>query len=379
MTHVLKAASPQDFLALVPELAGYHPRRSLVLVAFSGSRSCGVLRFDLPCGTVAPDAFATTAVGVLCKLQTADAVVPIVYTDERFGRASALPHSALLAEVVERARRAGFLVRSALVLAADGWGSLLDSHHPEGGRSRREIRLRTRSGVTGRRIGAVDDDAVLPVVSGPVRERVAQALAQLDGSAALRGIVGAETDSPHAIVHYFESALRNFCAPTSPRRARTENTDDRSAEPARGLPDELAAQLISFLCSPTLRDAALIQWAFGASLGETVLVEGIRPLFEEVPRTSAAADLLWGEGPRPDPDRIAAATGLLAQLAARAPRSDRPPLLTMLAWLSWAIGRSTVAGKFIDLALEIDPGYVLADIVHGMLAAGHLPEWAFGS
>ncbi|NLA08637.1 MAG: hypothetical protein GX871_00235, partial [Microbacteriaceae bacterium] len=43
-----------------------------------------------------------------------------------------------------------------------------------------------------------------------------------------------------------------------------------------------------------------------------------------------------------------------------------------------ALGRSTHASDFLALALEIDPGYGLAEIVSTMVRSGHLPEWAFG-
>jgi hypothetical protein len=55
----------------------------------------------------------------------------------------------------------------------------------------------------------------------------------------------------------------------------------------------------------------------------------------------------------------------------------RAPLLTMLAWLNWALGLGSTAGLFIEQARAIDPRYGLAELLDSMLHNGMLPEWAF--
>ncbi|HEV7956101.1 MAG TPA: DUF4192 family protein, partial [Marisediminicola sp.] len=93
MTTVVKTHDAQDFLALVPQLAGYHPRDSVLLVAFRGNRTCAALRFNLP--TAKNERIfrrvATSVVGTLCKVRGADAVVPVIYTDETFAGAGGIP------------------------------------------------------------------------------------------------------------------------------------------------------------------------------------------------------------------------------------------------------------------------------------------------
>jgi len=37
---IVKTREAHDFLALVPQLAGFQPERSVVLVAFRGNRTC---------------------------------------------------------------------------------------------------------------------------------------------------------------------------------------------------------------------------------------------------------------------------------------------------------------------------------------------------
>src|SRR5690606_3463880 len=94
-----------DFLALVPMLAGFHPRESLVLVLFRGSRSLGVLRVDLPPDDNELDRSAATLVGLVCKVNEADGFAAVVYTDAPYrSRDDGAPaHSALIDAIVVRA------------------------------------------------------------------------------------------------------------------------------------------------------------------------------------------------------------------------------------------------------------------------------------
>lgn len=47
----------------------------------------------------------------------------------------------------------------------------------------------------------------------------------------------------------------------------------------------------------------------------------------------------------------------------------------MLAWLSWALGRGSLAGQYIRLARAIDPSYSMAELLDTMLSNGMMPEW----
>ena len=133
MTTIIRAAAAHDLLALVPALAGFVPERSIVCVAFRGSRSAGVLRHDLPRRARDRPSLVSAIVGTLCRMPGVDAVVPIAYTDRTFESSRGLPERVLLALLVRRFEQAGFQVRDALCRAADGWGSLLDPATPARG------------------------------------------------------------------------------------------------------------------------------------------------------------------------------------------------------------------------------------------------------
>lgn len=358
MTTIVKAHRASDFLALVPQVTGFQPHNSIVFVAFRGNRTCGAIRFDLPHSDASARQAANTMIGVLCKLSRVDAVVPIAYTDDRFAGQAGIPHADFLRAVVQRAERSGFLVRDALCVAADGWGSYLDGDCPAEGRPLGEI---AASGIadaipTRDRVfpGRVADRARLPEVDLATKESVARLYRGLRASDA--GQVGRPPRDPVTTMGLVEFAL-----------------DLPPASPA----DEDAALLLWHVQDPSTRDAAMLQLAFGPSVGLATIIGNEEYWRGDDSGARESAALMFGEGPRPDPARIERALELLGALTARAPVSARPAPLCMLGWLSWALGRGSVAGIFVEQALAIDPDYRLAQLLITMLDAGRLPEWAF--
>ena len=150
------------------------------------------------------------------------------------------------------------------------------------------------------------------------------------------------------------------------------------AEAPRCTPREAAAVIGAFQ-TDTARDAALLQWSFGPEMGQRVVEEDLE--FLQNPKLVGGDEettrLLLGVGPRPDPMRIEHAIATLKRLASLAPRAELPGLLTMLAWLSWALGRGSIAGAFTDRARSLGPECGFAALLDAILSSGHLPEWAF--
>ena len=372
MTALVKANSASDFLALVPYLLGFHPQDSIVLVAFSGTRTRSAMRFDLPQtdAALASKRIATTLIGMLCKLPDVDAVVPIAYTAERFQAVGGIPHRPFMDALVHHAQRAGFRVRDALCVAGDGWGGYLDPDCPAGGHPLEDIHTSDISGripEDGRgALGAVTDPAVLPDVDLATRERVARLLVRFHAATLVSdgvdlGTLGAAFDAP--------GPLPDFSAPRLIELAL-------ALDPAE-IDDRDAAFLLWFLQRPVGRDAMMLQFAFGPAAGFRVLFgeAEFREGNDRGARESAA--LMSGEGPRPDTERITRGIEVLKAIVARAPKSACAAPLTALAWLNWALGRGSVAGIFADRALTIDPDYPMAQLVAIIVESGRLPEWAF--
>lgn len=396
MTTIIRADAAHDFLALVPALVGYRPARSVLCVAFSGNRTGGVLRYDLPGSPDAGDALVAAAVGTLCRLADADAVVPIVYTDQRFD-GGGIPHRHLLDGLVRRAEEAGFLVRDALCVAADGWGSLLDEDPPAGGRSLALVD-ESPAAVQAQELGPIAASPTA-LVSLPepdpetVREmrRILDALGTVPEAWSASGGAAAD-DSVPAALETVAAIERELGDGLDPVVAAEELAEDGSRHPAR------LAWLIHLLGCPAFRDAMILQVAFGAVVGELAL-DSAEEAAERARRSGEHLDdlvrreldvavaesvdeflarlLLGRAAARPDPERVDRALDTLLVAIANAPQGDRAGALCAASWLSWALGRGSAAGALIDLALASDPDHGMALALARLFGSGALPEWAF--
>ncbi|MDQ1217432.1 DUF4192 family protein [Microbacterium arborescens] len=381
MTTTVRAADAAHFLSLVPHLLGFVPSRSLVVVPFAGSRSLGAMRVDLPAGALGDlDSAAATIVGMVCRIPNADALTAIAYVPE--SAADGLPGVPVLAAVSRAADVCGVRVVDLLTVATDGWGSHLDSSCPAGGRPLAEIeRAAAQHGDPGPG-PAVDRDhasgAELPRRSAAERRVVGGALRSLETAlAVVCGIPRVGGGRRHERDAGAEggvdpAALEAACELDDPPRLfeRVLAGDPAEFEPL------VVALLVWCLSRPSLRDVALVQWATDADRGEDALEAQRRwERGEEYPERLGR--IMWGDGDRPDPDRLLAALAVVREVAALAPRRLRPGPLALCAWLAWALGRSTHAASYAERALEIDPDHGLAEILLSFAQIGHLPDWAF--
>ncbi|TFV84454.1 DUF4192 family protein [Microbacterium sp. dk485] len=371
MTTIFRAAGAADFLALVPRLLGYRPTRSLVLIPFDGNRTLGGLRLDLPAtlGRTELDSMCSTYIGMVCKVSHADAVAVIAYTDETFAASEGPPQGELVRALLAQADLCGLRVSEALCVAADGWGSYLDAGCPPGGHPLTDIPydheafadepLPTEDQASG---------ADLPTVDLAEKERLGLALREIDRAmSALFGDERQPSDRPLA-----RDALSTV--------GRMDDVPLLLEEAIEYAPAEMdpyeAAAVVWCLMRPGLRDVALVQWARDLAAGDEAFAAQMRYADGgEYPEHLAAP--IWGEGPSPDPHRLQAALALTRHLAAAAPRPARPGILAAAAWVAWALGRSTHAGRYAEMAREIDPGHGMAGIVLTFAASGHLPEWVY--
>ncbi|MBO9625225.1 MAG: DUF4192 family protein [Microbacterium sp.] len=364
MTTILRAADSAGLLRIVPSLAGFTPRNSLVLLPFHGSRTYGAMRIDLPSPSTSLVPYAETAIDLVTRVGGADAVAVIVYADsgtEHTHDGLVLPHDVLMDEVLGCAEDAGLRVADALCALPHGWASYLDDD-PEIA----PYDDSTPPAVPG--LGDVTGDQLagtaLPRVGLAVAERVGRAFRSLEA-----GMCGVGQNA---------STTRD-----SPASAALALLDDPPALVERVLdaPDTLptseTAALLWCLSRPLLRDAALTQWATDLSDGRRALAAQLACADAGVPVPERVARVFVGHGPTPDPDRLRLALTAVRWIVAAAPRSARPGPLAAAAWLSWALGRATHAGHYLGMALEIDPEHGLAGVLSTMLRSAPLPEWAF--
>jgi hypothetical protein len=389
MTTIIQAQTAADFLALVPALAGFQPRDSIVLVAMRGNRTCGALRVDLPPENAASSArktFATTVLGMVCKVPDVDALVPVVYTDDTFERYSGPPRRALMTVLTTRARQNGFLVRNALCVAPDGWGSYLD----DGLRAGHPLDLITSSAARQNQLGVLERspltdpkaECTLPSADVASSDRVTRRyrdLSLIRDSAELAPTLYWEYGFDGDVVGFADDVL------LTPTLHNNGSVTDGSANDGPANDDsgndacDRDAALLAFLAqSPAVRDVFLITWGWGTSAGdECALTQRMFTAGEDISAMPGAGALGGWDMPRPDPQRIRQALDLARYTAARLPRTAQPPLLTMIGWLYWALGAGSVAAKWVDQATAIDPDFGLAELLGTMLSTGHLPDWAF--
>jgi hypothetical protein len=352
--HVI-ASRPLDLLAVIPELIGFEPSDSLVLVALHGTTTCGTLRIDLPSQAERASeqltAYASTALGFVCKMRGAEAVLPVVFTERSCDGGE--PCEALVAALRAQASAAGLRVPDVLYVTADAWGSY--------GAARR-------------------------------------ARSELDAARELRRL-----DPDFSVVHESASAEAMLSAEDPARVARTsalledlENAS-RSQHGMESVPDPVwfaeyslgwdpegigpaaAALTAHVLGRPWARDVALFTWSWGRGAGQRALRFQERwrrgaPLRDERLATALAGAATLG---RPSAEAVEHAIAMLRRVAAMLPDDRRAPVLASLAWLNWALGRSSVASRYAVRARECDPRYGFAELVETMLGRGLLPEWAF--
>ena len=366
MTTVLRATDSADFLGIVPSLAGFTPRRSIVLLPFRGTRTDGAMRLDLPGDETDLEAYADAAVGLVARVTGTDAVAVVVYTDEESHATRdglVLPHAVAVDEMLGCAEDAGLRVVDALCVTPSGWSSYVEDApdlHPLA-----HIRRPRDLPMTDEVSGDQSAGAVLPAVDIAEKERVARAAIQLSDLLDRRGCArptGRENPQLIAALVLLEDVPAFFESVLSSPDA---------------LPPFATATLLWCLGQPLLRDVAIAQWATDLSGGMRTLdaQTAFATSGEMVP--DDVGRVFLGQGPVPDTERLRQALSVVREAAARAPRAARPAPLTAAAWLSWALGRATHAGHYLEMVREIDPHYALAALLETMIGSALLPEWAF--
>jgi len=373
MTVVIKAAEPADLLAMVPTLAGFEARNSLLLLMFRGKRTCGAVRFDLPSSSsqVVAKRLATHIVGIVCKVPGVDGVVPIVYTDEQILAGSALPRDDYVRVVERRLHYSGIVVREMLCVAQNGWASYFEPDRPASGHPLSEISESAVLRDAPEGLGEIQPlGGDLPEVSAEDREwfgtRLRAVRELLDTVQVDEDI--ADDELPEELTplldlpQLFEDAI---------------GWDDREIR-------RWGPLLMMVLQGPPARDSAMLQWATSRAIGRVSL--DLKPpsrapdgseLHDDTPIGRLIGNLMFGVGPRPDPARIDSGIALVRRLTPLLDERQQLAPLCMLTWLSWALGHGSAAGDYLDRARRIDPKYGMVEVLGAMIDSGMMPEWAF--
>ena len=361
MPITVTAHSPAELLVMVPAIAGFTPRNSVVMVMFRGRFTGGAFRYGLPDPDSPPidlKRHATAVMGTLCKVPGVTAVVPVILTDDPAPDDLTPPHAALAAVIIRRLQHAGFELRDALWQSGDGWGTYLPSRLI--GRQSLDDLTRAKQAMAERVPAAafdVDDQEVpdwIPAAAPKLVRHIRR-----EGERLTPEMIPGPGDHPDQAMHLVNT-LEDFLS-FDEQRLRRE-----------------APRFLLAFSRPNVRDIALVQWACDLHTGlrETVRAQNwdgvIRPT--DLDRTNT----LLGQGRRPDPRRLRAAISALMVLVPLAEDRFRLGPLTMIGWLHWALGHGTRAHQLIDQARRIDPNYGMAELLDTWFSSGALPDWAFG-
>jgi len=367
-TTIITAGSAAEFLSLLPRMLGFRPRRSLVLVPFTRTRTLGAMRFDLPDADADDvEAYAATCVGMVCRVESAESVALVVFDDAPFDADGTPPRDELARALVSKADACGLRIVDALCVASDGWGSFV---RPElSPRSLAELEV---DPFGAEQLAEPDGDqwsgSDLPEVDDTDAAAVESALEALAGAVVLLCSDAALDETERVDPQALDAAVALDDLPTLFERMLA--WDATRLEPFD------VATAAWCLSRPALRDIALVGWTAGPERGDEALAAQLRWEKGE-PYPAELAQIMWGEGAQPEPRRLLDALAVIRAVAALAPASHRAGPLAVCAWLSWAAGRSTHAASYAKRAVEIEPEHGLAEIVLSFVTANHLPDWAF--
>ncbi|RBY75192.1 DUF4192 domain-containing protein [Blastococcus sp. TF02-09] len=321
---LVRIGDPGDLAAGLPQLLGYRPDESVVLVGLGGEtgRRVGLtVRADLP-----PAGQARELAAVLARSLATDepraalAVLVSEAPDEPLvpggGRGTDLPHRLLLHELVLALDAVGLPLEQALLVRGDRWWDYdcpAACCAPDGGTP-----LPTAVGEL--EVAAVASGTVVAAHRGALADRLAppgeSACAAMEAVVLRVGLEG-----PVA-----RSAGR--------RRIRSAVARSRPGSDRTRLGDEEIARIVWSLRQPEVRDGALL-----LSLDD-----------------AAAAEALWTECTRRAPSPLDAFPAALVALC------------------SWLRGDGAMANTALDRALDSEPGNPLAGLLRDALDAWVAPR-----
>ena len=350
----VRIRTPQSLLRLLPRLVGEPGAPSLVALPFDGGRSGMPMVLGLP----EPESEHGTARAIRAGALGADAVVLVACLAQPLGTGP-LPLGPELLRVAGHLDRCGIRTLELLALAPDAWGDYAQPDSARGPLAELDLLADPapdvplppplpgvpgeRAGGTGREAADEPDDTGADAV-----RRWRDALGPDDlGSAAADPIAALE--------------LAVSLAPLLPGGAAVGDA------PARA-----AALAIALVALPKLRDLAIELALDGLEAAAATLaaVDDDDSLAGDL-----AANRFMGSGPAPDPERLFERLRRWSAIAEAAPLEDRAPLLVIVGFLQFFVGRGRTAGRCAELAMAIDPALTMAPLLRDIIDARGAPDW----
>lgn len=387
---VLKCKTTADFLAALPQLAGFTADDSLFIVFFSGKRAGSAARVDLPSSEETEDLkpfldFISSILkkaGAVDNVEAAPAIA--ITTTQTFAESGGAPWRRLARRIERRLARDRIRLRELCCRASDGWVSYSESAafgkgHPLSDIAESPIALAalTRGDVH-------PDLSDLGMIPKPDPSK-AQTLKM-----ALKSLAPFPAHQPGTSAPPRPLAL-NAPALTEPLPLWFTET----AEVTRALRDE-EVPLSPIMKARLVRSASHPDRWLLIALGILTRPEFPCELAQEMSPgsfTGVAVDLdaVENSEPRPgwsvrrlmnaicydfqDRGRLPLVRDRLVSLISETPQRERPGLLALSAWVWWLSGTQTVSHRHIEESLKIDPTHELTHMVNRLIESTLYSKW----
>ncbi len=325
MTNELRITSPADILSFIPHTLGFAPKESFVFITMRGNMLGATLRVDAPTDTNTAG-FARAMADYLALDTVANAAVLAVYTEQPAADGAPRPFNEHIESIIETLDAAGVPLKDAWLVTSEHWKNLL-----------------------------CDDVQCCPIQSlDSITDGHLNAEMIFRGSSYkdAPGTTYAPFNGPADTAEQIEYAghVLQYSEEINGRELW-----NRAIEQGTRIAPETAVQLLACFQYPSLRD--------------TLMCNVIEP---ERTDADGSGYLLLGEGITPDWDRVDRAEEAARELITAAPETYRAPLLTVIGWLYYLKGQSSVAAKHFTAALEDVPGYRLAELMEEVISHGRI-------
>ncbi|MBB5749157.1 DUF4192 family protein [Micrococcus sp. TA1] len=365
----LTAVEPVDLVSYIQHTLGFVPRNSITAIALVGRDLGAVLRCDwdprLTDDGNALAGYARQVAGHLTADERADGSLVFLFRDPP-GRPGPDDDSArVLAAALEIELAAVGLPVQEAWLVSHGRLWHLDCPDPAACTAHGSAVARTETSALNAAF----------IMEGSVVEDEPQA-----------GGLPAPADSMSPALR---QAVRRICGATDPSGGHAGWLRDwEQVLSGAGLPDDPAtrAGLLGGLADVNLRDTLVAAASFtlpravsGAAWlhavpHEVAEILGTSP--REIDGVLYSSVLMATSRRAPDWDRIARLRAACEQLLSEAAGEPAAAVRCLVAWVEWARGRGSVAGRIIEECRRSDPDYPLAQVLGEVIDRGILSGWA---
>jgi hypothetical protein len=390
---VLKCKTTADFLAALPQLAGFTADDSLFIVFFSGKRAGSAARVDLPPSedTAVMKPFLDFISSILKKAGAAGnaAAAPalVITTTRTFAESGGAPWRRLARRLEHRLSRDRIRLRELCCQAPDGWANYSESAAFATGHPLSEI-AESPIALEALTRGEVPPDlSELGVFPVPDPEKTAALQAELKALAPFPAHRPGTSTPPIPLTANDAESAR----PVKSLPAWFAET----AEVTRALRDETKPLSVN-MKARLIRSAAHPDRWLLVTLGILTRPEFPCELAQDMSPesfTGVAVDLDANEHEKPLPGwsvrrmmnaicydfhdraRLPLIRDRLLTLVSETPQAERPGLLALSAWVWWLSGTQTVSHRHIEEALELDPAHELTQMVKRLIESTLYSRW----